>query len=221
MSLPETQINEVEFSDRIVLIETISNVDALFEDLLNKDKDHEDVRDERIPYWADLWPSAIGLCHFMLSNDSIASGMKVLELGCGVGLPGIVAGQQGAHVIFSDYIQDALNLAERNWKLNKGTNAEFRLLDWRELNPDMNVDTVLASDIAYEKKSFTDLLHAFKLILKPGGKILIAEPNRAFAQSFFLDLAQQGFLVHTQSERIEFRDQAYSIHVHEITSVEP
>lgn len=216
MSLPETKLNEVILAEKVVFIETISNVDDLFQDLLSKSPDHEDVLDERIPYWADLWPSAIGLADFIIKSNVIKPGMKALELGCGAGLPGIIAGQQGASVVFSDYIQDALDLAKRNWEHNNSGAAEFLLMDWRNPVAGLSADIILASDIAYEKKSFADLVHAFKSLLKPAGKMLIAEPNRAFAQAFFSDLMHCGFDVNSTMQELHFRSQKYSIHIHEV-----
>ena len=46
-------------------------------------------RDERLPYWADLWPSARILAEELAVMR--LRGQRVLELGCGLGLVAIVA----------------------------------------------------------------------------------------------------------------------------------
>ncbi|MBP6334479.1 MAG: methyltransferase domain-containing protein [Bacteroidia bacterium] len=214
MNLPATTLTDIKLGDLIVCIESITNVDQLFEELLSKNPEHEDVKDERIPYWADLWPSAVALSEYLLRSKIVQPGTKVLELGCGLGLPGIVAGKVGAQVVFSDYLQGALDLAERNWKRNNNGIAEFVLMDWRNPLPGLNAELIIASDIAYEKKSFNDLVSAFKTLLTPEGRMLIAEPNRAFAQSFFAELNQHGFEVHSTLEKLNFRGQKYSVHLH-------
>jgi len=216
MSFPTTKRQEIKIYDRIIKVDTVSDIDELFEALVSKGPDHEDVKDERIPYWADLWPSAVALSNYILKTNLIVPGTKVLEIGCGLGLPGIVAGQLGAKVILSDYIQEALDFAGHNWSLNNSDPADLLLMDWRKPNPTLKVDVVLASDIAYEKKSFDDLIMTFKILLKGGGKMLISEPNRAFAQSFFDGLQDKGFSVISQKDSLEFRGQKYSIYIHEL-----
>jgi len=56
-------------------------------------------REEFLPYWADLWPSAIELAHVVARWD--LAGRRVLELGCGLALPGIAAALRGGRVTVS------------------------------------------------------------------------------------------------------------------------
>lgn len=216
MTLPQTNLNEVDIEGKAFQIHTVSNIDQLFDDLLTKGPEDESVKDERIPYWAELWPSAIALSNYLIRQSVIQPGMKVLELGCGVGLPGIVAGSLGAEVIFSDYIQDTLTLASLNWTLNNHQDAQFLLMDWRKPLQEIKAELLLASDIAYERKSFDDLIKAFKVLIKPDGKILVSEPNRAYSQSFFHELTDHGFLVKSETEELEFRFQKYRVHIFDI-----
>ena len=172
----------------------VTNVDELMERLLAKGDDHEDVRDERIPYWADLWPSAIALSRFLIREKIIQPGMQVLEIGCGLALPGIVAGKLGADVVLTDYLPEALELARRNLSRNiPGREAGFELLDWRTPRRELAADLVLASDVAYETRAFDPLPNAFKTLCRPGGQIIISEPDRAMARAFLQALTLEGF----------------------------
>ncbi|MBL0138174.1 MAG: methyltransferase domain-containing protein [Bacteroidetes bacterium] len=181
-----TQREELLLTGLSFQLDIISDVDFLFNELIRKGEDHPDVQDERIPYWADLWPSAIALSNYLISSSIIQPGQHVLEIGCGLGLPGIVAGKLGAKVTLTDYMPEPLVFAEHNWKLNNPQPASFQILDWRNPDPSFASDLVLAADVAYETKAFSDLINAFGVLVKPGGTLLLAEPNRAFAQSFFL-----------------------------------
>lgn len=173
----------------------IVNVDELFNNLVAKGDQHEDVKDERIPYWAELWPSAIGLSEHIINSKIITSNTTVHELGCGLGLTGIVAGKLGAEVLFTDYLEEALDFAKQNWDLNNSETASFKKMDWRIPDTGLKADLLLASDVAYERKSFEYLPHAFKSLTKPGGKIIVSEPNRLLSQGFFESLSSRGFAV--------------------------
>ena len=197
-----TQREELLFSGFSITMDIISDVDFLFNELVKKDDNHPDVQDERIPYWADLWPSAIGLSHFLIQSAIIKPGMNVLEIGCGLGLPGIVAGKLGGDVVLTDYMQEPLVFAEHNWKLNNTAKAAFKILDWRKSDSAFAAVLVLAADVAYETKAFADLMLAFRVLVKPGGCLLMAEPNRAFAQTFFSELKKQKFEIHSTAMNV-------------------
>ncbi len=173
----------------------IVNADELYNHLVSKGVDHDDVKDERIPYWAELWPSAIGLSMHLVESGIISGRTTVHEMGCGLGLPGIVAGKLGATVLFTDYLSEALDFARQNWNLNNDRKAEFQLMDWRKPAGELQSDLLLASDVAYERRAFDYLPIAFKGLVKPGGKILVSEPSRLYAQEFFNGLPAHGFNV--------------------------
>lgn len=180
----------------------ITNVDDLYEELIAKGETHEDVKDERIPYWAELWPAAIGLSQYLIEFDIIKEIKNVIEIGCGLGLPGIIAGKLGANVIFTDYLEEALHFTKQNWELNSPPKSppreglpqvSFKTMDWRNPDPALAADLVLASDICYEKRFFQYLPNAFKTLCKKNGSIIISDPSRDVAQDFFKDITKQGF----------------------------
>src|SRR2546423_1670828 len=59
-------------------------------------------RDERLPYWADLWPSSITLAR-NLRRFTGPEGGRLLELGCGSGLLSAAAARLGFAVTATDY----------------------------------------------------------------------------------------------------------------------
>lgn len=197
-------------------LSVITNVDDLVEQLLAKGDDHEDVRDERIPYWADLWPSALALGRHLVRSAIIQPGMTVTEIGCGLALPGIVAGRLGAEVTLTDYLPEALDFARRNWDRNIDRSVHAALLDWRQPDPVLAADLLLASDVAYERRAFDFLPQAFRTLCRPGGTILVSEPNRPMAADFFQTLPDQGFTVQTfpyrgTLERLTYRVNVYAL----------
>ena len=201
---PEVEIQEqnLQIEDLSIRFATVSNMEALFDALIKKGKDHADFKDERIPYWADLWPSAIGLSQHMVRHKLIKPGDRVLELGCGLGLVGVVAGKMGAEVHFTDYIQDALDMASRNWDLNDiPGEATFSILDWREPAGNFQPDWILAADVAYEKRILQPLLDTILHFKGPNTKVLLTEPGRQIGQAFF-ELLEKSELQTSESSMI-------------------
>ena len=214
-----TQREELLLSGLSFQLDIISDVDFLFNELIRKGEDHPDVQDERIPYWSDLWPSAIALSNYLISGSIIQPGQHVLEIGCGLGLPGIVAGRLGAKVILTDYMPEPLVFAKHNWNLNNSETASFKILDWRNPDPSYASDLVLAADVAYETKAFSDLINAFGVLVKPGGTLLLAEPNRAFAQSFVSQLKSNGFAVNSTFLDVLRHDLKTRVNIHSIKPI--
>jgi predicted nicotinamide N-methyase len=140
-------------------------------------------RDERIPYWAQVWESAIVLAEELAAGDG--AGLTLLELGCGIGLPAIVAARRGFRTTASDYEPHALEGVRFNADRNGAAGLAVRLLDWRDLPADLGAfDRVVAADVLYEKHHARALAGVLGRTLAPGGLGLVADPGRARAAEF-------------------------------------
>jgi predicted nicotinamide N-methyase len=167
----------------------IADINAVIEQVLETSPNP----DENVPYWAEIWPSALALGQFIL-REKILTGGKILELGCGLGIVGITAFRQSsAEVVLSDINEDALRLSELNWIINFQSSPALMLLDWRNPPADQKFKTILAADVAYERRLFLPLLNTFEQLLAPGGEIWLSEPNRSAAKVFFEMLSQAQF----------------------------
>ena len=146
-------------------------------------REEDFVKDERLPYWADVWPSSIILAGKLLELEG--DGKTALELGCGVGLSTLAATSAGFDVLSTDYYEDALDVTRANVFRNLGTMARTRLVDWRHLPQDLGAfDLVFASDVLYEKEYAELLPVLLRGLLAPGGMALIADPGRVAAPVF-------------------------------------
>ncbi len=180
----QTQTDTLDLHGLAVNITHITNGDELLDALIKKGEDHEDYLDQRIPYWADLWHSAIALGRYLVRENIISPGLRVTEIGCGLGLPGIVAGMLGAEVTLTDYLPEPLDFLKKNWSQNLQVPLQTLTMDWRKPAELLQTDLLLASDVAYEQRFFADLEHAFKKMMKPGGRIILTEPSRQMARGF-------------------------------------
>lgn len=156
--------------------------------------------DEYLPYWADLWPAARMLAKAVLAEPWTA-GLTALEVGCGLGLPGIAALARGLHVVFSDYDATAVRFAADNARLNGFTDFEELVFDWRHPPDDLRVDVVLASDLTYEARHVEPLVALVQRALKPGGLCLWTDQDRPPAATLKSELARLGWPVETKVAR--------------------
>ncbi|MFM7207838.1 MAG: class I SAM-dependent methyltransferase [Planctomycetaceae bacterium] len=140
-------------------------------------------RDERIPYWANVWESAVVLAEEIALLEP--GGRSLLELGCGLALPAIVASRRGFRAVASDYEDDALEGVRYNADHNGAAALTTLLLDWRRLPDDLPwFDLVVAADVLYEKHHAEALAAVVDRTLAPRGTALIADPGRARAAAF-------------------------------------
>jgi len=131
--------------------------------------------DERLPYWAELWPSARVLAEKVRGMSG--RGRSLLELGCGSGLVATSASLAGFKVTVSDYYEDALRFARVNVRRNGGGAARGLLLDWRNLPSTLDrFDVVVASDVLYERPYGPLVARVLDAALAPDGLAIIADP---------------------------------------------
>ncbi|MEI6310689.1 MAG: methyltransferase domain-containing protein [Bacteroidota bacterium] len=204
----DTIHEQLEIVGNSYKINRIGDIDKLFDALLAKGSAHADVLDEKIPYWAELWPSAIAMSTFLLENIDLIRGKSILEIGCGLGLPTIVAGNYAASIRCTDYIVEAIQFAKENYLLNHTAlnQVEFNLLDWRESIPTTEkYDIIIASDVAYERKAFDDLEACILAYSHADSIVLLSEPNRHMAVDFLARLKKEGKIKSVKSYAIPLR----------------
>jgi predicted nicotinamide N-methyase len=144
--------------------------------------------DERLPYWADLWPSARGLTRHLL--ERAPADVRVLELGCGVALPSLALRSLGADPLATDYYAEALRFAEANAVRNGLAPLRTALLDWRHPPAGERWPLVVAADVLYEQRNAEALAALLPRILAEGGRALLADPGRVYF-SVFRDLMEE------------------------------
>jgi predicted nicotinamide N-methyase len=146
------------------------------------------------PYWSVLWRSGVALARQL--DGMTLSGLRLVELGCGLGLPSIVAARAGATVLATDASTDALELVTRNASAN-GVRLEVATVDWNqpaELMSQAPFDLVLAADLLYERASVAPLL---SLLPRLAAEVWLADPGRP-ASSAFLDQATRRWSIETR-----------------------
>ncbi len=180
-------VTALEFEGRTIRLVRPTDPDRLLDDPVVLDWNR---RDDYMPYWAYLWPGAYLLAQAVAREplpepvDGKTAG-ETLEIGCGLGLAGLVALARGLSVQFSDYDQAPLNFVARSAALNQFDPARFatRRLDWRNL-PDDRFPLILGADVIYESSLVPLVANLLAKMLAPGGTALISSPYRVAAEAF-------------------------------------
>jgi predicted nicotinamide N-methyase len=188
-----TSITDATIGKRTFSILKPANSDDLI-------REEDFVKDERLPYWADVWPSSIVLAGKLLELNG--EGKTALELGCGVGLSTLAATAAGFDVLSTDYYEDALDVTRANVFRNLGKTARTRLVDWRHLPTNLGrFDLVFASDVLYEKEYAALLPVILDGAIAAGGTALIADPGRVAAPIFVEGCAEIGLVIQSKETK--------------------
>ena len=137
--------------------------------------------EEFLPYWAELWPSGVALARHVAGRE--LTGLRVVEVGCGLGLPALTAAMRGAEVLATDWAEEAIELLRRNAERN-GVFLRVARVRWSEPEPLLRAapwDLVLGADLLYGARNVERLA---ELLPQLGGEVLLAEPGRPYAKEF-------------------------------------
>jgi predicted nicotinamide N-methyase len=203
--LPETPLDAVKHTEHEQVI--IDSHTFLIERPAESDKllDHPAVRaaiaaEEHMPYWADLWPAARMLAKWIV-RQKWPAGLEALEVGCGLGLPGIAALAMGLRVTFSDCDATAVHFAGRNAALNGFLHHATLQLDWAHPPDGLCVPVLLASDLIYEVRNVAPLVGLVRKVLAPRGVCLLTDQDRVPSHVLREMLTAEGLPFTTQMLR--------------------
>ncbi len=163
--------------------------------ILSHDDEHRMLNGGKpaLPYGLVLWPAAIALAH-ELGQRSVR-GLRVLELGAGTGLPGLVAASLGASVVQTERQPAALHVCKENAQRNGKAAIEHRSADWATWDDPTRYDLILGSDILYSEEMHPHLRRIFDANLAPGGRLLIGDPFRRPSLALFEAMEASGWWV--------------------------
>ena len=169
----------------------------------------ERLRGGEPPYWVQIWPAATAMARQLVRHcvpgpatrsldasaaaftkgDKPLAGVRVLDLGCGLGVPGCVAALLGAQVTFADKSTDALAFACWNARQLSGSQQASHLLDWSRQRTPGSFDLVLLADVSYHATHHVPLLAHVTDCLTPNGVVLHTDPFRPASSRFLMELS--------------------------------
>ncbi|MCA9081974.1 MAG: methyltransferase domain-containing protein [Planctomycetaceae bacterium] len=192
-------LRDVPVGDRTFRLELPADPDLFLDD---PDVLAANARDDYMPYWAFLWPSAVPTAEALLQFAPWPVGTRVLELGCGLGLVGLAALARGDDVLFTDHDPICLNSLERNAALNSLPAPDTLQLDWRvPLNQTFPV--IVGCEVTYDANMHPVLLDLLDKMLSPDGLCWFSDPGRFQAPRFCKLASERGYNVRVLNSRGE------------------
>lgn len=129
------------------------------------------------PYWAYVWAGGMVLARYLQDQPELVRGRRVLDLGAGSGLVGIVAAQAGARVWAAE--SDPLGC------IAIGLNAAANGVVVEVLPGDLlageppDIELILVGDLFYDPALVAPVLRFLDRVLARGIDVLVGDPGRA------------------------------------------
>jgi predicted nicotinamide N-methyase len=180
---------------------SIRNMDRALDELCTRYAPETPEEETRLldlcPYFATVWPSSRALGAFMSERKSRFNKKSGIEVGCGLGLPSILAAKIGSSILATDFHPDVPYWLEKNASLNQ-VRIPYAHWDWTNPEPGSEIrlgtyDFVLASDVLYEKRHPADLVRALNRLIVPGGSIFLSDPGRSYLKPALDEFERLGF----------------------------
>ncbi len=129
------------------------------------------------PYWAYIWAGGMALALHLRGNSGLVQAKRVLDLGAGSGLAGIIAAQAGAGLVLA---ADRDPTARAAIALNASANSvTIKVLAGNPLGQVLpDVDVVLAGDVFYDPRTAPRILAYLERCAAAGALVLIGDPGR-------------------------------------------
>jgi predicted nicotinamide N-methyase len=144
------------------------------------------------PFWIRLWDAAM-ILSYVLGAQTETKGKRLLELGAGLGAPGLAAAAAGFDVTLSDYEDIIMDFQKVSAAASGLTNVKFCHLDWLQPIDVEPFDVLAGAEILFRDEFFEPLLNIFKTCLKTDGMIYLAHDSKRQSLGKFLKLAQVDF----------------------------
>lgn len=152
--------------------------------------------------FGQVWPVGRLLAETMDTAD--VRGKRILELGCGIGLPSLVLQRRGAEVIASDIHPLAEPFLAYNSALNELPSVHFRQLDWSEPLPSLgSFDKIIGSDLLYERDHPELLAAVVGRHAAPHAEVVLTDAGRGHTSAFTREMAELGFQVDEQHHDLQ------------------
>lgn len=144
------------------------------------------------PLFGVVWESSRVLAELM--SDFDIAGKRILEIGCGIGLPSLVLNQRLADVTATDQHPDVESFLRENTRINQSRTIPFIRTGWADEVTDLGLfDLLLGSDILYEQNHPELVAEFIDQHAHPCCEVIVVDPGRRQHARFRRRMVGLGF----------------------------
>ena len=145
------------------------------------------------PLFGMVWAAGTLLATHMVHHPVV--GLRILEVGCGLGLASLVLSARGANITATDHNPAAGRFLAFNSDLNQTAAIPFLREGWAdEASALGRFDLIIGSDLLYEPDHAQLLAGFVSRHASAGCEVLLVDPGRGHANRFARLLAPYGFV---------------------------
>lgn len=196
----DTTVTPVTINDHSLSLFTPTSIDRF----INPD----DVMTD-FPLWAKIWEASGVLASYLTALPADPD-KTMLEIGCGLGLVGIVAAMAGHRITMTELNPDALIFARANAVVNGCPDTPIESLDWNAPRLKGRFDYIVGSETVYRVEDIDGLEALFDRYLAPDGTIILAEGVRGTGVAFW---ERMRHTYHVQARRQTLRSEQGDQHM--------
>jgi predicted nicotinamide N-methyase len=212
----ELERREIRVGGHLVVPFTlVRDPDRVLDDVVKEADRRERASGEResddelhLPYWAELWDSALGVGEYVGDRRSaIGNRQSILDLGCGMGFAGTVAAMLGHRVTFADIETPALLFARLN-SIAYRERVRARRVDWKRDNLGERFEVIIGADVLYDRAQWDYLEPFWRAHLRESHEafVLLGEPGRQTGEMFEPWIEARGWRLQRSQARISTRE---------------
>lgn len=156
-----------------------------------------------------LWPAGEALARHMFDYE--IEGLRILEVGCGLGLSSIVLNHRNADITATDYHPEAGRFLAKNTQLNDDDDIPFVRTGWADEADDLGeFDLIVGGDLLYEKEHSALLSGFINKHAREHCTVILSDPGRGNQNRFGREMEALGYTqsrsrtAHTESMTQKF-----------------
>lgn len=144
------------------------------------------------PLFGVVWDASHVLARLMADYE--IAGLRILEVGCGLGLAALVLNQRGADISATDQHPEAAAFLKANVELNGGNDIPFVRADWNDEQTSLGAfDLIIGSDLLYERGHAESLSGFIDRHARPRCEVIIVDAGRGNVGRFGRRMAALGY----------------------------
>jgi predicted nicotinamide N-methyase len=190
MEYYQTKLESFSIEDKLIQIISLKDKHQYYDP--EKKAEKLGISSSAWPIFGLVWPASVVLAKIVEGMD--LQELRILEVGCGIGLASLVAASKNADITASDYHPLAESFLKKNSDANHFDPIKYLTGDWN--HPITNAgkfDLIIGSDLLYED-NYSELLSRFiDCHLSQDGTVILTDPGRRTAKKIKKSMNKLGF----------------------------